>query len=162
MMKGSMFKVAWQIEKGVRTKLPSWLKGACAQSCLLDWKRRAHLEGRAHLKGARSSLPGWWKGARSLERGALKFAWLWWKGAPSLLGTYWFSIQCPDGVVQVVSMRGVAVSITGCRLKTRPSQIIFYRQPNRQASTPCPHPHAETAELSDAVFSTARKIQELK
>jgi hypothetical protein len=25
-----------------------------------------------------------------------------------------------------------------------------------------PHPHAETAELSDAVFSTARKIQELK
>ena len=27
--------------------------------------------------------------------------------------TYQFSIQCPDGVVQVVSTRGVAVSITG-------------------------------------------------
>jgi hypothetical protein len=65
-------------------------------------------------------------------------------------------------VVQVVSMRGVAVSVTGCRLKTGLSQIFFYRQPSRQASTTCPHPHAETAELSDAVFSPARKIQELK
>ena len=27
------------------------------------------------------------------------------------------------------------------------SQIFFYRQPSRQASTPCPHPHAEIAEL---------------
>ncbi len=47
-----MFKVAWQIGKGVRTKLPSWLKGrahkvafliergACT-SCLLDWKVHA-------------------------------------------------------------------------------------------------------------------------
>jgi hypothetical protein len=56
-----------------------------------------------------------------------------------------------------VSLRGVAVSITGCRLKIR---IFFYRQASRQASTTCPHP--ETAELSDAVFSKARKIQELK
>jgi hypothetical protein len=58
--------------------------------------------------------------------------------------------------------RGVAVSITGCRLRIRLSWIFFYRQPNRQASTTCPYPHAETAELSDAVFTTARKIQELK
>jgi hypothetical protein len=56
----------------------------------------------------------------------------------------------------------VAVSITGCRLKTKPSRIFFYRQTNRQAITTHPQPHAETAELSDAVFSTARKIQELK
>ncbi len=54
--------------------------------------------------------------------------------------TYWFSIQCPDGVVQVVSTRGVAVSITGCRLRIRLSWIFFYRQPNRQASTTCPPP----------------------
>ena len=52
MMKGSMFKgcltywkgrahkVAFLIERGMRTKLSSWLKGACAQSCLLDWKVR--------------------------------------------------------------------------------------------------------------------------
>jgi len=70
--------------------------------------------------------------------------------------------HCPDGVVQVVSTRGVAVSITGCRLETGVSQIFFYRQTNRQAITTRPQPHAETAELSDAVFSTARKIQELK
>jgi hypothetical protein len=54
------------------------------------------------------------------------------------------------------------VSITGCRIKTRLSRIFFYRQHSRQASTTCPHPHAKMAELSDAVFSTARKIQELK
>jgi hypothetical protein len=59
-------------------------------------------------------------------------------------------------------MRGVAVSILGCRQKSRLSRIFFYRQPSRQASTTCSHPHNETAELSDAVFSTARKIQELK
>ena len=70
--------------------------------------------------------------------------------------------HCPDGVVQVVSTRGVAVSITGCRLRIRPSWIFFYRQPTRQASTTCPNPHVKTAELSDAVFSPARKIQELK
>jgi hypothetical protein len=59
-------------------------------------------------------------------------------------------------------MRGVAVSIIGCRLKFRLSRIFIYRQPSRQASTTCSQPHTETAELSDAVFSTARKIQELK
>ena len=102
------------------------------------------------------------------------FACLIGKGAPLLVNarpkesgivgnlTYCFSIQCPDGVVQVVSTRVVAVSITGCRLRIRPSWIFFYMQPNRQGSTTCPHPHAKTAELSDAVFSTARKIQELK
>ena len=67
--------------------------------------------------------------------------------------------HCPDGVVQVVSTRGVAVSITGCRLKTRLPRIFFYRQPSRQASTPCPHPHAETAELSDVVFSKAKRFR---
>jgi hypothetical protein len=34
--------VAFLIERGARTKLPSWLKGARAQSCLLDWKVRTH------------------------------------------------------------------------------------------------------------------------
>jgi hypothetical protein len=42
---------------------------------------------------------------------------------------------------------GVAVSITGCRLKSRLSRNFFYRQPGRQASTACLHPHTETAEL---------------
>ncbi len=92
------------------------------------------------------------------------------KGAPLLEGlvhsvtlknlTYCFSIQYPDGVVQVVSTKGVAVSIAGMKISL--SWIFFYRLPSRQASTPCPHPQAETAELSDAVSSTARKIQELK
>jgi hypothetical protein len=102
------------------------------------------------------------------------FACLIGKGAPLLVNarpkesgivgnlTYRFSIQCPNGVVQVVSSRGVAVSVTGCGLKSRLSRIFFYRQPSRQASTTCAHLHAETTELSDAVFSTARKIQELK
>ncbi len=152
--------------RGTRTSLPGWWKGECSLE-----------RGRAHLKG------GALKFAWLIKRGALT-----WEGraqvclidgnecAPvgqpsgraqgkwhcSLLGTYWFSIQYPDGVVQVVSTRGVAVSITGCRLKTRLPRIFFYRQPSRQASTPCPHPHAEITELSDAVFSTARKIQELK
>ncbi len=119
-----------------------------ARSSLPDW-----------WKGARSSLPDWWKGAHSLEWGALT-----WKGraqvcliygnerAPvdqgalkengtySLLKTYWFSIQYPDGVVQVMSTKGVAVSITNCRLETGVSQVFFYRQPSRQASTECPLP----------------------
>ncbi len=93
----------------------------------------------------RSSLPDWYKGARPLERGALKFAWLiergasTWKGRAHLkngtysLKTYWFSIQYPDGVVQVVS-------ITGFRLENGASQIFFFRQPRRQASTKCPLP----------------------
>jgi hypothetical protein len=54
--------------------------------------------------------------------------------------TYCFSIQYPDGVVQVVSTKGVAVSITGCRLRTGLSQVFLYRQPSRQASTECPLP----------------------
>ena len=37
-------------------------------------------------------------------------------------------------------MKGVAVSITGCRLRIGLSQIFFYRQPTRQASTECPLP----------------------
>jgi hypothetical protein len=49
-------------------------------------------------------------------------------------------MQYPDGVVQVVSMKGVAVSITGCRLEIWSSQIFFYRQPTRQASIECPLP----------------------
>jgi hypothetical protein len=78
--------------------------------CLMDRK------GRALLRRARSSLPDWWKGARSLEKGALKFAWLMesgaltWKGRAqvkwhySLLGTYWFSMYtvsrwCSSGCV---------------------------------------------------------------
>ncbi len=39
--------------------------------------------------------------------------------------TYWFSIQYPDGVVQVVSTKGVAVSIAGCRLVTGPLRFSF-------------------------------------
>jgi hypothetical protein len=37
-------------------------------------------------------------------------------------------------------MKGVAVSVTGCRLEIWSSQILFYRQPIRQASTECPLP----------------------
>ncbi len=129
-----------------RSSLPDWWNGARS----LEWgvlkfawlMERGALtwEGRAHLKGA-----------RSLERGELKFAWLIEMSAPllirairarsrkmALLETYWFSIQYPDGVFQVVSMKGVAVSITGCRLETGVSQVFFYRQPSRQASTECP------------------------
>jgi hypothetical protein len=39
-----------------------------------------------------------------------------------------------------VSTKGVAVSITGCRLRTGLSQVFFYRQPSRQANTECPLP----------------------
>ncbi len=77
--------------------------------------------------------------ARPFWRGRAPLAWWVRKGAPLLKRvrpqchienlTYWFSIQCPHGVVQVVSTRGVAVSITGCWLKTGVSQIFFYRQP---------------------------------
>ncbi len=131
------------------------------------WESTLLLRGRAPFGRACSTLTNGWERVRPI-----------WKGAHLSEGrapfgracsqchienlTFWFSIQCPDGVVQVVSTRGVAVSITGCRLETGVSQIFFYRQPSRQASTPCPHPHTETAELSDAVSSTARKIQELK
>ncbi len=165
----SVWVLVWFLQVGPGLAIPpfilsSWLtvwwigKGAAfwegrAQVCLIDGK------GRAHLNGACSSLPDWWKGARSLEWGALT-----WKGraqvclidenerAPvdqgalkangtySLLETYWFSIQYPDGVVQVVSTKGVAVSITGCRLETGVSQVFYYRQPSRQASTECPLP----------------------
>ncbi len=37
-------------------------------------------------------------------------------------------------------MKGEAVSITDCRLETGASQIFFYRQSSRQASTECPLP----------------------
>jgi hypothetical protein len=153
-----------------------------AQLCLIGEKGGAPF-GRART---------FWKGAHLLEgRAPFGRARTFWKGMPLLEGHAqlclfdrkgrapvgqcapkgdWHSWEllnlviqhCPDGVVQVVSTRGVAVSITDCRLKTRLPRIFFYRQPSRQASTPCPHPHAETAELSDAVFSTAKKIQELK
>ncbi len=115
-------KFAWLIEMGALT----W-EGR-AQVCLIDRSERAHL------------------------RGALKFAWLIEVSAPLLIRARsrkmalrhywntWFSIQYPDGVVQVVSTKGVAVSITGCRLGNGASQIFFYRQPRRQASTKCPLP----------------------
>jgi hypothetical protein len=54
--------------------------------------------------------------------------------------TYWFSIQCPDGVVQVVFTRGLSVSIAGCWLKTMLCWIFFYRHPGWQAGTACLHP----------------------
>jgi hypothetical protein len=133
------------------------------------WKGAPLLEGRAPFGRART----FWKGMPLLEghdqlclfdrkgrspvgQCAPKGDWHSWELLNLLIQ------HCPDGVVQVVSTRGVAVSITGCRLKTRLPRIFFYRQPSRQASTPCPHPHTETDELSDAVFSTAKKIQELK
>ncbi len=43
--------------------------------------------------------------------------------------TYRFSIQYPDGVVQVVSTKGVAVSIAGCRLVTGPLRFSFIGNP---------------------------------
>ena len=38
-------------------------------------------------------------------------------------------VQYPDGVVQVVSTKGVAVSIAGCRLETGPSRFSFIGNP---------------------------------
>ncbi len=55
-----------------------------------------------------------WKGRAPVDQGAPK-------------GEWHFSAQYPDGVVQVVSTRGVVVSITGCRLESRLSRIFFYR-----------------------------------
>ncbi len=46
---------------------------------------------RAPKSGARPDLPNWLNGARP-KGGACRFVELW-------HGTYWFSIQCPDGVV---------------------------------------------------------------
>ncbi len=37
-------------------------------------------------------------------------------------------------------MKGVAVSIAGCRVEIWSSRIFFNRQPTRQASTKCPFP----------------------
>jgi hypothetical protein len=140
------------------------------------------------LIGEKGGAP-FWKGAHLLERRApFGRACTFWKGMPLLEGHAqlclfdrkgrapvgqcapkgdWHSWEllnlliqhCPDGVGQVVSTRGEAVSIIGCRLKTRLPRIFFYRQPSRQASTPCPHPHAETAELSDVVFSKAKRFR---
>jgi hypothetical protein len=39
------------------------------------------------------------------------------------------SIQYPDGIVQVVSTKGVAVSIAGCRLTTGPPRFSFIGNP---------------------------------
>jgi hypothetical protein len=117
--KGAL-KFAWLMERNA----PSW-KGRAQFAWLME-------------RGA----PSW--------KGRAQFAWLMERGTPllirarprkvALLETYWFSIQYPDGVVQVVTTKGVAVSITGCRLRTGLSQIFFYRQPSRQASTKCPLP----------------------
>ncbi len=155
----SSWHTVWLIGKGV----PLW-EGR-AQSCLIDWKVRAPWR-RARpmlLDRLERACPCWsgraqvclidWKGRAPVDQGAPRRV--------ALVGTYWFSIQYPDGVVQVVSTRGVAVSIAGCRLKSRLSRIFFYRQPSRQASTTCPLSYAETAELLDAVFSTAGSFHEL-
>jgi hypothetical protein len=58
-----------------------------------------------------------------------------------------------------VSTRGVALSITGCRLKTSPPGFSFIGNP---AGRPVQHAPTLMLKLSDAVFSTARKIQELR
>jgi hypothetical protein len=54
------------------------------------------------------------------------------------------------------------MSITGFRLANRASQVFFYRQPRRQASTKCPPSCAETAELLNADSVTVKPIHELK
>ena len=42
---------------------------------------------------------------------------------------------------------GGVLGCVGGREKSRLSRNFFYRQPGRQASTACLHPHTETAEL---------------
>jgi hypothetical protein len=56
-----------------------------------------------------------------------------------------------------VSTRGVALSITGCRLKTSPPGFSFIGNPAGR-----PVQNAPTLMLKLSVFSTARKIQELR
>jgi hypothetical protein len=68
-------------------------------------------------------------------------------GEGRLVGTYWFSIECPDGVVQVVSTRGVAVSITGCRLKPGSPGFSFIGNPAGR-----PVQHAPTLALKQLNF----------
>ncbi len=103
-----------------------------------------------------------WEGAPLLE-GHVQLWLMVRKGAPLLEGcvqnvtfenlTYWFSIQYPDGVVQVVSTKSVAMSNTGCRLEIWSSQIFFYRQPTRQASTECPLPALKQLNFSMQISS---------
>ncbi len=161
----NMIKIKGKAGKGGHLDVLSSGNGV-RQVCLIDWK------GCAPGRRTRPSLPDRLERVRPWEEGVPEFAWQIGKGAPlgegrahrwmALLGTYWFSIQYPDGVVQIVSTRGAAVSIAGYRLWIRLSRIFFYRQPSRQASTTCPLTCAETAELLDAGFSTARSFHELK
>ncbi len=84
---------------------------ACAPNCLIDWSERTPsclIEWSGH---APSCLIDW--SARAQKECGIDRK------------TYRFSIQCPDGVVQVVFTRGVAVSIASCRLTTNCLGISF-------------------------------------
>ncbi len=112
---------------GLKSARPCW--SGRAQSCLADWKGRAPVgqgtpkvavlieKGAPLLIRARPKLPYWLKRAPLLVRVRPKLPDIlervrscWSELAQrsvALVGTYWFSIQCPDGVVQIVSTRGV-------------------------------------------------------
>jgi len=83
-------------------------------------------------------------GARPDQMGARPFG----KGALPKVSqwtlTYWFSIQYPDGVVQVVSTRGVAVSIAGCRLSTGPPGSAFIAGPSGRPVQNAPSLHCNS------------------
>ncbi len=121
-----------------------------------QWVRKGAplLVGRAPFGRACSLLTNGWERARPFWKGALTVS----HWELNLLIQHSVSRWCSSGCVH-----------EGCGgvhhwLQTEDWCLpdFFYRQPSRQASTPCPHPHAETAELSDAISSKARKIQELK
>jgi hypothetical protein len=73
-------------------------------------------------------------------------------------------MQCPDGLFQIVFTKGVAMSITGCRLKTSSPGFTFI---GILAGRPVQHDCTlylailKHAELMNAVFSMAGGIHEL-
>jgi len=150
-----------------------WLTGVGARKWMIDWSRSAQMDDwfewvRANgwligvgmqmddlLEWARANGLLMGVGVRQCDCGRMV----------KLLGnTYWFSILCPDGIVQGMFRKCVVVSIAGCWLKTRLSRIFFYRHPGRQAGTACLHPlpgYTETRWALNAVFSSAREMYEL-
>ena len=109
------------------------------QVCLIDWKGRAPVD----------------QGFAPVDQGAPKGKWHSWE--LNLLiqhtGSRWCSSNCVH--------EGCGGVDRWLQTEDQALQDFLYRQPSRQASTTCPLPCAETAELLDAVFSTAGSFHEL-
>ena len=112
-------------------------KGACSL-WLGGWWGRAPFEEGAPLWGrtrpfGERGAPLWERACSFWLGGWMRARPFWKKGSSKVSHwtlTYWFSIQYPDGVVQVVSTRGVAVSIAGCRLITGSPRSAFIGNPS--------------------------------